>query len=759
MLTHTLGFPRIGKKRELKLALEAFWADEISEADLRESARMVRMQNWQLQRENGIDLLPVGDFTLYDHVLDTAVMLGAVPDRYRRHDGLIDLHSYFRMARGDRDPDGVHALQMTKWFDTNYHYIVPELDSRGHYRPDCHSLVDQIDEAVAAGIRVKPVLLGPMTFLRLSRIMDESRDAMDHVESLIAAYEKILEALSDKSEWIQVDEPIVTMHMSVEERACFSSILDRLIRAAFPAKLMLATYFGSLDENIDAVCNPDLGALHIDLVSAPGQLTETINRLPSGPALSLGLVDGRNIWKVDVDTALRHIDHAAQVLGTDRVMLGTSCSLLHVPVDLSEETEIEPAISAMLAFAVQKCAELRALDSLYLGDGAPSEASSAKPKAGPCQQKAANTIDPHVRQRCEAITADMLHRNQPYAVRRPLQQAALQLPLLPTTTIGSFPQTQEMRSIRDAYKTGKTLRADYEQAMYDFIRDIVEAQLQVGVDVLVHGEPERNDMVEYFAEHLRGFCTTRHGWVQSYGSRCVKPPIIYGDVSRPEAITLGWITFAQSLTSKPLKGMLTGPVTMLQWSFVRNDIDRQDVARQVALAVRDEVQDLEAAGIRIIQVDEPALREGLPLRFCDRDAYLRWAIDAFRIATSSVRDETQIHTHMCYGDFGDIASWIVEMDADVISIEACRSGMQLLEAFLDQEYPREIGPGVWDVHSPRIPSAEEMAECIRRVLEVFPVERVWVNPDCGLKTRGWCEVIASLENMVKAATRVRGEVC
>lgn len=757
MLTHTLGFPRIGLNRELKSILESFWTGDADEPKLRQVASAIRTKNWQMQADGGIDLLPVGDFSLYDHVLDTAVMLDLVPSRYKPRGERTDLTVYFRMARGDGGCGGLAPMELSKWFDTNYHYIVPEITPDMQCCPDCSELLGQIREAAAIGVATKPVLLGPLTLLRLSKPVTEECDPLDLIDHIVGAYEQILGCLAGNTEWIQVDEPILVLDMTERERSVFSSVLSRLIRAASPSKILLATYFGQLGENASLACLPELGGLHIDLTSAPGQLEDILQRLPGGPMLSLGLVNGRNVWKVNMDAALAMVDKAARALGEDRVMLGTSCSLLHVPVDLDQDTQLDPEIRSYLAFAVQKCQELRTIADIAMGTNRHAALDENR-RVWRCRGAHNRLHDQGVRERCDTISEKMLHRSSPLDTRRSKQQTVLRLPLLPTTTIGSFPQTQDIRRARSEHKLGRISASQYEQLMHDSIRECVDNQHRLGLDVLVHGEPERNDMVEYFAEQMEGFCLTEEGWVQSYGSRCVKPPVIFGDVSRQKPMTTKWTLFAQSLTNKPMKGILTGPVTMLRWSFVREDIPQREICKQLALAIRDEVQDLEALGIRVIQVDEPALREGLPLRRGDKDAYLVWATEAFRLATSGVKDETQIHTHMCYSDFNDIVDWIIKMDADVVSMEASRSNMELLEAFRDLDYPSEIGPGVWDIHSPRVPYAEEMAGLILRALEVFPPERLWINPDCGLKTRGWCETLASLENMVAATAAIRKEL-
>jgi len=750
MLTHTLGFPRIGAGRELKQALEAFWKGAADEAELLDTAAELRRRHWRLQQDAGVDLVPVGDFSFYDHVLDTTAMLGAVPPRFGAG-GEVTLDTYFRMARGGADSA---AMEMSKWFDTNYHYIVPELAPEQSFRLASTRLLDELEEALAEGVNAKPVLLGPLTWLKLAKPTVEGFDPLDHLDGILPVYEEVIGALGEKVGWIQIDEPALVLDLTEKESVVFRLAQERLTRAAGAARLLLATYFGALGENTALACGPGHDALHVDLCRAPEQLEPVLAGLGDDQALSLGIVDGRNVWRVDADAAHATIRQAVNALGRDRIMLAPSCSLLHVPVDLEAETDLDPEIRSWLAFARQKCEALRLLADL--AEGRDVRAGLEANRAAWRLRRASDRVtDPAVRERVEGVTPEMARRAAPFPQRKALQQERLGLPPLPTTTIGSFPQTAAIRRTRRRFRAGEIDAAAYEQAMRGFIQDAVERQEALGIDALVHGEPERNDMVEYFGEQLEGICFTRRGWVQSYGSRCVKPPIIYGDVSRPRPMTVDWTRYAASLTDKPMKGMLTGPVTILAWSFVRDDQPREATCRQIALAIRDEVQDLEAAGVPIIQVDEAALREGLPLRRAAWDGYLRWAVESFRLATGGVADATQIHTHMCYSEFNDIVEWIAEMDADVVSVEASRSGMELLEAFRAFEYPNDIGPGIYDIHSPRVPSAEEMAELLERALAVVPPERLWVNPDCGLKTRGWPEATEALSNMMAAVHRCR----
>ncbi len=754
MLTHTLGFPRIGLNRELKKALESFWKGSIGEGDVEATARDLRLRHWRLQTDAGVDLVPVGDFSLYDHVLDTVAMVGAVPERFGAPPALVDTSLYVRMARGDRD---AAAMEMTKWFDTNYHYIVPEFRSGMTFRLSTTRLFDEVEEALAAGVRAKAVVLGPLTFLHLGKEVEPGFDRWTLLDGVLGVYEQVLARLAGRVEWIQLDEPILALDLPAAARERFAPAYARLRAAAGGARLMLATYFGGLGENARLVAGLPVDAVHLDCVRAPGQVGGLNAWLPPRMSVSLGVVNGRNIWRVEADPTLDLIRQAIEQLGASRVMLGTSCSLLHVPIDLDAETGLDAELRSWMAFAKQKCAELRMLADAAEGraDLALLEANRA---AWASRRSSPRAVRADVRARVAAITPDMSRRASPFEQRKRAQQAALKLPLLPTTTIGSFPQTPEIRAARARWRSGAMSDAEYAEAMRGFVREVIRRQEELDLDVLVHGEPERSDMVEYFGEQLDGFCFTRNGWVQSYGSRCVKPPVIYGDVARPRPMTVEWIRYAQAQTSRPLKGMLTGPVTILGWSFVRDDQPRSDTCRQIALAIRDEVQDLEAAGIRVIQIDEPAFREGAPLRASEWPGYFQWAVDAFRLAASGVRDETQIHTHMCYSEFNEILPWIAAMDADVISLEASRSRMELLSAFRRHGYPNDVGPGVYDIHSPRVPSEEELVDLLRRALEVIPAERLWVNPDCGLKTREWPETLASLRNMVAAAKRLRGEL-
>ncbi|WP_125077058.1 5-methyltetrahydropteroyltriglutamate--homocysteine S-methyltransferase [Pseudoxanthomonas sp. SGT-18] len=754
-LTTNLGFPRIGPRRELKRALEAHWRGELPATQLLDTARELRARHWRLQREAGIDLPPSNDFSLYDQVLDTALLFDAIPRRYRAVVEAAPLAGYFAMARGLQRPGiDLHALEMTKWFDTNYHYLVPELEAGQDFALRGDTPVAQYLEARRLGIETRPVLIGPVTFLWLSKTVDGS-DRFALLDRLVPAYVQLLEKLhAAGAGWVQVDEPALVLDLPEPVRDACRRAYAALAAGPRP-KLMLASYFGALGDNLQLAASLPVDGLHLDLVRAPEQLEAALDALPPGRMLSLGLVDGRNVWRTRLDNALLLARYARTRLGADNVCLAPSCSLLHVPVDLDAENGLDPELRSWLSFAKQKLGEIRVLaDAL---DGHPgAEAALEDARLRHASRRASTRVHrPEVAQRLATTSPALAQRGSPYPARRQAQQAALALPPYPTTTIGSFPQTRQVREARAKFKSGKLEGAAYEAFLEAQTEQCVRFQEQVGIDVLVHGEFERNDMVEYFGEQLDGFAFTRLGWVQSYGSRCVKPPVIFGDVARPAPMTVRWARYAQSLTSRPVKGMLTGPVTLMQWSFVRDDQPRADTCRQIALALRDEVLDLEAAGIRVIQIDEPALREGLPLRRAHWDAYLEWAVECFRLCASGVDDATQIHTHMCYAEFNDIIQAVAAMDADVISIETSRSRMELLDAFARFRYPNQIGPGVYDIHSPRVPTTAEMVELLGKAREVLAPDQLWVNPDCGLKTRGWEETDLALRRMVEAAMIMR----
>ncbi len=752
-----LGFPRIGGRRELKRALESHWRGETSAQQLQETARELRRQHWQRQKDAGVTTPPSNDFSLYDQILDTAFLFDIIPPRYRALVDADPLAGYFALARGhQKDGVDLHALEMTKWFDTNYHYLVPELHREQVFRLRGDKPVAEFLEAKAQGHDTRPVLPGPVTLLWLSKTVDGS-DRLALLERLLPVYAELLEKLKQAgAEWVQIDEPVLVLDLDDAWREACHKAYATLAGATRP-KLLLATYFGALGDNLALATALPVEGLHIDLVRGKEQLHDVISALPEGRVLSLGLIDGRNIWRSNLDDALILARYAKTALGDDRVWLAPSCSLLHVPVDLSQEKSLPADLQSWLSFATQKLGELRVLADALDGEPGAEEALADARDRIDSRRASTRVHKPEVAARLDALEASASQRYSAYPVRRQAQDARFGLPLFPTTTIGSFPQTSEVREARAKQKSGKLSDADYDAFLAAETEKAVRFQEEIGIDVLVHGEFERNDMVEYFGEQLEGFAFTKLGWVQSYGSRCVKPPIIYGDVARPAPMTVRWSQYAQSLTDRPMKGMLTGPVTVLQWSFVRDDQARSRTCRQIALALRDEVLDLETAGIGAIQIDEPALREGLPLRRGDWVAYLDWAVDSFRISASGVRDDTQIHTHMCYSEFNDIIEAVAAMDADVISIETSRSRMELLDAFVQFRYPNEIGPGVYDIHSPRVPTVDEMVGLLRKANAVLKPEQIWVNPDCGLKTRGWPETRTALQAMVDAARILRRE--
>ncbi len=752
--THNLGFPRIGGQRELKFALEDYWAGRQTEQELTITATDLRRRHWQQQA--GLDFVPVGDFSLYDQVLDMSVTLGNLPARVADKQGS-ELDAYFRAARGRGANDSpccaTAAGEMTKWFDTNYHYIVPEFTADTRFELNPERLLSQLAEAQAQGVKAKPVIIGPVTYLWLGKTSDGS-NRLDLLERLLPAYSQLLEALADAgADWVQIDEPALVTDLDANWRYAFNLAYHQL-KANRP-KLLLATYFGELRDNLQLACELPVAGLHIDAVSAPAEVSRVADWLPSHKILSLGVINGRNIWKSDLNNILDWLEPLNEKLG-ERLWLAPSCSLLHVPVDLAREQELDTEIRSWLAFAVQKLDELQTL-AKALNEGRTTVRSELADNriAIESRRNSSRVTNPEVQKAVAAVTPELGNRQSPYPQRIAKQRQILGLPAFPTTTIGSFPQTAEIRQARLLFRKGELSDTQYTEQMQAEIARCIEAQEKLGLDVLVHGEPERNDMVEYFGEQLDGYAFTRFGWVQSYGSRCVKPPILFGDIRRPTAMTVDWIRYAQSLTDKPVKGMLTGPVTILNWSFVRDDQPRKDSCLQLALAIREEVQDLEQAGVNIIQIDEAALREGLPLRQSDWANYLDWAINSFRIAANGVDDSTQIHTHMCYSEFNDIIEAIARMDADVITIETSRSDMELLDAFRSFEYPNDIGPGVYDIHSPNIPDKEHIINLMTLAAERIPAERLWINPDCGLKTRKWEEVTPALETMVAAARELR----
>ncbi|MBC7748672.1 MAG: 5-methyltetrahydropteroyltriglutamate--homocysteine S-methyltransferase, partial [Methylotenera sp.] len=765
MLTNNLGYPRIGSNRELKKACESYWAEKISVNELLAVGTTIRKENWQLQSEAGIDLIPSNDFSFYDQVLDLSLTLGVIPKRYQelaKTNSIIDL--YFAMARGSQKKgQDVVAMEMTKWFDTNYHYIVPEFTKDQEFKLFSEKIIDEFKEANALGITTKPVLIGPVTYLLLGKEKEAGFHRIDLIDKLLPVYFEILQKLEDqKVEWIQFDEPFLALNLSDKERAAITYTYTEINKRFPKIKLILANYFDCFGENLETVLALPVHTLHLDLVRCHSQLDDILEsgQLSTNVNLSLGVVDGRNIWKNDFKKSLALIKKATDALGENRILIAPSCSLIHSPCDLELETNnatLTPEIKQWLAFAKQKTEEIVllkyfALDEITLVDSVLFQENTIANE----NRKTSKLIhNDAVKNRVASITTGDDQRENPFSIRRKKQIDVLNLPLFPTTTIGSFPQTTEVRSWRAKFKKGELNQQQYDDLLQKETEETIRFQEETGIDVLVHGEFERNDMVEYFGEQLDGFTFTKNGWVQSYGSRCVKPPVIYGDVSRPNPMTVKWSAFAQSLTPKWVKGMLTGPVTILQWSFVRNDQPRSETCTQIALAIRDEVVDLENAGIKIIQIDEPAIREGLPLRKEEWAAYLDWAVKAFRISASSVKDDTQIHTHMCYSEFNDIIQNIADMDADVITIECSRSQMELLDAFADFNYPNEIGPGVYDIHSPRVPSSNEMVKLLEKASAVIPVDQLWVNPDCGLKTRHWDETKKALIEMVAAAKKMR----
>lgn len=753
---HILGFPRMGAQREWKSALEAYWKRDIDAAQLHTCADDLQQRHWQMQKDAGLTTLTVGDFAYYDHVLDHSFLVGALPPRFCQQ-SLSDLDTYFYCARGQAPgaPD-VAACEMTKWFDTNYHYLVPEFTADQTFTLSADYLLQRIERAQALGLPVKPVILGPVSYLYLGRAVDGS-DRLHLLSRLLPIYRQLLQKLAQHQlNWVQIDEPILALDLPPTWRAAFYSVYQGALPSA--CQLLLTTYFGGVQHNADLILDLQVAGLHIDAVRGVDDVAALLSAWPSSRVLSLGIVDGRAIWRNDLRQSLRLLQQAQQRFA-DKLWVASSCSLLHVPIDVQLETALDPDIKNWLAFAQQKMHEVATLaQGLRDGEHSIRTALEASDIAQQQYRQSTRVHNKSVQARVAQIRDEDSRRASPYVTRSALQRAALQLPLLPTTTIGSFPQTAAIRQLRAAYKRKAIDQHAYEQGLKAQIAEHIAQQETLGLDVLVHGEAERNDMVEYFGEQLHGFAFTSNGWVQSYGSRCVKPPIIYGDVSRPKPMTVAWARYAQSLTTKPVKGMLTGPNTILCWSFVRADISREQQAKQIALALRDEVRDLQAAGIRIIQIDEPAIREGLPLRHGDHARYLHWATTAFRLVSSIAVDQTQIHTHMCYSDFNAIIAAIADLDADVITIETSRSHMKLLKAFEDFLYPNEIGPGVYDIHSPNVPTVDSIKTLLRAAAKKIPLERLWVNPDCGLKTREWPEVEQALSAMVTAAKEMRREL-
>jgi 5-methyltetrahydropteroyltriglutamate--homocysteine methyltransferase len=751
---HNLGFPRIGSMRELKFAQESYWSAKSKKEDLLKLAAEIRQINWEHQES--LDLVAVGDFSLYDQVLDMSFTLGNIPQRAKNYSG-DELDNYFRVARGRSvDPkDAISAAEMTKWFDTNYHYMVPEFDALTTFKLNSYRLVEQIKEVKNLGLKPKPVIIGPVTYLAIGKEKDDS-NKLDLLPKLLEVYSELLEVLVTQGiEWVQIDEPILVTELSSELKTAFEISYSKLNNSNL--KILLATYFGTLQDNLNVVAKLPIAGLHIDAINGRSEVDAVISKL-SGKVISLGVVNGRNIWKSDLNAILDWVEPIAKKLG-ENLWIAPSCSLLHVPVDLASEKKLDAEVLSWLAFAIQKIKEIEVITAaINFGRAKVADELAQNQKSLTSRRNSNRVHNPAVQTELAKVDASWGMRKSSYQQRQLKQFSLLNLPKFPTTTIGSFPQTADIRSARSKYKSGELNESAYQDAMRKEIIFSIKEQESLGLDVLVHGEAERNDMVEYFGEQLQGYAFSQFGWVQSYGSRCVKPPVLFGDITRPKAMTVEWIKFAQSQTSKVMKGMLTGPVTILNWSFVRDDQPRSVSCAQLALAIRQEVLDLEKAGIKIIQIDEAALREGLPLRKSQWKEYLDWAVGAFRIAANGVSDQTQIHTHMCYSEFNDIISSIAEMDTDVITIETSRSDMELLDAFDNFKYPNEIGPGVYDIHSPNIPTQEHIISLMQKAAQKIPSERLWVNPDCGLKTRQWSEVTPALTNMVAAAKALRSQV-
>ena len=753
---HLSGYPRVGAKRELKFAVEAYWKGAKSEAELQETAAEIRRLNWATQKAAGADLVPVGDFSFYDHVLDLLCTLGGIPSRFGFDAANLTLEQYFQLARGNATQ---MAMEMTKWFDTNYHFIVPEWSADTSFKVNAKNLIAQIKEAKAQGHDIKPTLVGPITLTYLGKKKEDFGCRIEKIllPKLLPAYAQLLRELAAEGvDWIQIDEPILATDVAQVWLDAFAPVYKELANTG--VRIILGTYFAGVAEHVKLLGSLPVHGVHIDCVRAPEQLAVFAEHFPTNKVLSVGLIDGRNVWKANLTQVIDTLE-PVKAKFQNNLWIAPSCSLLHSPQDLAVEEKLNGEIKSWMAFAAQKLVELGVVKRA-LEHGKDSVAAELKASDAAAADRATNKLihNDAVKARLANLPKGADQRKSPFAERIKAQQAWMNLPILPTTTIGSFPQTTEIRHARAAFKKGELSAADYDAAMKKEIAYCVEVQEKLNIDVPVHGEAERNDMVEYFGEQLQGYCFTQFGWVQSYGSRCVKPPIIFGDVSRPNPMTVYWSTYAQSLTKRPMKGMLTGPVTMFKWSFVRNDIPLSEVAKQIALALNDEVLDLEKAGIKVIQIDEPAIREAMPLKKSQWKEFLDWACESFRLSSTGAEDSTQIHTHMCYSEFNDILDAIASMDADVITIETSRSDMELLTAFGDFKYPNDIGPGVYDIHSPRVPTDAEVEHLLRKAMEVVPVERLWVNPDCGLKTRGWKETLEQLEVMMRVTEKLRAEL-
>ena len=753
---HLSGYPRVGAKRELKFAVEAYWKGAKSEAELQETAAEIRRLNWATQKAAGADLVPVGDFSFYDHVLDLLCTLGGIPSRFGFDAANLTLEQYFQLARGNATQ---MAMEMTKWFDTNYHFIVPEWSADTSFKVNAKNLIAQIKEAKAQGHDIKPTLVGPITLTYLGKKKEDFGCRIEKIllPKLLPAYAQLLRELAAEGvDWIQIDEPILATDVAQVWLDAFAPVYKELANTG--VRIILGTYFAGVAEHVKLLGSLPVHGVHIDCVRAPEQLAVFAEQFPTNKVLSVGLIDGRNVWKANLTQVIDTLE-PVKAKFQNNLWIAPSCSLLHSPQDLAVEEKLNGEIKSWMAFAAQKLVELGVVKRA-LEHGKNSVAAELKASDAAAADRATNKLihNDVVKARLANLPKGADQRKSPFAERIKAQQAWMNLPILPTTTIGSFPQTTEIRHARAAFKKGELSAADYDAAMKKEIAYCVEVQEKLNIDVPVHGEAERNDMVEYFGEQLQGYCFTQFGWVQSYGSRCVKPPIIFGDVSRPNPMTVYWSTYAQSLTKRPMKGMLTGPVTMFKWSFVRNDIPLSEVTKQIALALNDEVLDLEKAGIKVIQIDEPAIREAMPLKKSQWKEFLDWACESFRLSSTGAEDSTQIHTHMCYSEFNDILDAIASMDADVITIETSRSDMELLTAFGDFKYPNDIGPGVYDIHSPRVPTDAEVEHLLRKAMEVVPVERLWVNPDCGLKTRGWKETLEQLEVMMRVTEKLRAEL-
>ncbi len=755
--SHIPAYPRIGAQRELKWALEKFWKKNITEAELLETASTLRQRHWKQQADAGLDFVATNDFSFYDQLLDTACTFGIIPERFAHDGGAVSLSDYFTFARGNQQH---HALALTKWLNTNYHILVPEVSDSITFRLDSTRILAEVREAKALGYQPKPVLTGPATLLSVSRPATESdeKSPLSRLAELLPLYTKLLNQLSAEGvEWVQIDEPILSTDLSAKQSDALAEAYSQLAAECPNIKILLASYFGKLGNNLNRALTLPVAGLHIDAVSAPEDTLTAARYLTEDKVLSVGIIDGRNIWINDLSSSSAFLEKIREILPSQRIWISSSCSLQYVPHCLDLESNLEPQLKSWLSFAEEKLGEIVTLAGAF-SESRNGAVFAENQQTLLARQQAAGTSIATVRERVEKVLPNINLTRPPFAKRQQAQREALQLPLIPTTSIGSFPQTDDIRQTRAKFRKGELSHGQYETFLQQKTRECIEKQEALGLDVLVHGEFERNDMVEYFASGLEGFAVTDFGWVQSYGSRCTKPPILWGDVHRPQPITLQWTKYAQSVTERHIKGMLTGTTTILQWSFLRDDLPRTQVSEQIALALRDEILDLEAAGVQIIQLDEAALREGLPLRENEREAYLQESRNSFLISTSGVKDSTQIHTHMCYSQFDAIFQTIIELDADVISIETTRNRMALLDSFQKQNYPNEIGPGIWDIHSPRVPDTEEMVDLLERALEFIPAERLWANPDCGLKTRGWKETQASLKNLVAATKTIRAQL-